>query len=83
MGLEEGGTVTVTAYETDTLYCVKVADDGVGFDTTGWQDERKHIGIRNVRERLQVMCGGTLTVESEPGKGTTALIQIPKEGKKV
>ena len=82
MGLEEGGTVTVTAYETATHYCVKVTDDGVGFDTTALRDERKHIGIRNVRERLEVMCGGSLTVESQPGQGTTALIQIPKEGKK-
>ncbi|MBO5868744.1 MAG: hypothetical protein J6Q54_07550, partial [Oscillospiraceae bacterium] len=83
MGREEGGTVTVTSYETDSHYCVCVADDGVGFDVDAAQDPRKHIGIRNVRERLQVMCGGSLTIESEPGKGTTALIQIPKEGKKV
>ena len=83
MGLEEGGTVTVTTFETATHYCVKVVDDGVGFDEAVLQDERKHIGIRNVRERLQVMCGGSLMVESRQGKGTTALIQIPKEGKKV
>ena len=82
MGREEGGTVTVTAFETATHYCVMVADDGVGFDQTAPLDERKHIGIRNVRERLQGMCGGSLSVESEPGKGTTALIQLPKEGKK-
>ena len=82
MGREEGGTVTITAFETDTHYCVKVADDGVGFDESQPLDERKHVGIRNVRERLQVMCGGSLSVESQPGKGTTALIQIPKEGKK-
>ena len=81
MGLEEGGVVTVSAYETPTHYCVKVTDDGVGFDTTQLQDAKKHIGIRNVRERLQAMCGGSLTVESQPGKGTQALIQIPKEGK--
>ena len=79
----ESGTVTVTSYETATHYCVKVADDGVGFDQTCPLDERKHIGIRNVRERLQVMCGGSLTVESQKGIGTTALLQIPKEGMKL
>ena len=83
MGREEGGTVTVTAYETATHYCVQVADDGVGFDTAAPLEQRKHVGIRNVRERLRVMCGGSLTVESQPGTGTTALIQIPKEGKKL
>ena len=82
MGLEEGGTVTVATYETETHYCVKVSDDGVGFDVSCPQDGHKHVGIRNVRERLQGMCGGTLTVESQKGKGTIALIQIPKEGKK-
>ena len=82
MGLEEGGTVTVTAFETEDYYCVKVTDDGVGFDGYCLQDGRTHVGIHNVRERLHGMCGGTLTVESQKGKGTTALIQIPKEGKK-
>ena len=55
----------------------------MGFDADEHRDEKKHIGIRNVRERLQVMCGGTLTVESEKGKGTVALIRIPKEGNEV
>ena len=82
MGREEGGTVTVTVFETETHYCVKVTDDGVGFDVNEPQDARKHVGIRNVQERLQMMCGGSLVVESQKGKGTTALIQIPKEGKK-
>ena len=83
MGLEEGGTVTVSAYETDTCYCVDVTDDGVGFDTAAIQDKKKHIGIRNVRERLELMCGGSLTVESRIGKGTKAQIRIPKEGKEL
>lgn len=79
MGLESGGTVTITTYETDKHYCVRVTDDGVGFDTTVLQESSKHIGIRNIRGRLEAMCNGTLTINSTPGKGTTALIRIPKE----
>ena len=79
MGLESGGTVTVSAYETEKDYCVSVVDDGVGFDTTILLDGREHIGIRNIRGRIAAMCGGTLTVESVPGKGTKAVITIPKE----
>ena len=79
MGLESGGTVTVSSYETDTHYCIQVVDDGVGFDVSDMQYARKRVGIRNVRERLQVMCGGSLILESEPGKGTKAQILIPKE----
>ena len=82
MGLEEGGTVTISAYEKQNEYCICVSDDGVGFDVSGLTDTKKHIGIRNVRERLQAMCGGSLTIESQPGIGTRALIRIPKEGKK-
>ncbi|MGN0396063.1 MAG: sensor histidine kinase [Coprococcus sp.] len=81
MGLERGGTVTITSYETNDYYCVSVMDNGVGFDSNDIQDGQNHIGIRNIRGRLKAMCGGTLTVDSIPGKGTTALIEIPKEDK--
>ena len=81
MGLEEGGTVTISAYEEQDDYCIVVSDDGVGFDVAALTDTKKHIGIRNVRERLQAMCGGSLTIESQPGAGTRVQIRIPKEGK--
>ena len=79
MKLESGGTVTICTFETDRHYCVSVVDDGVGFDPSVLRDETKHIGIRNIRGRLEAMCNGTLMIDSAPGKGTTALIRIPKE----
>ena len=79
MKLPKGGTVRVVSYETDTHYCVSVEDDGVGFDTTQWLDDRKHVGIRNIRERLKAMVDGTLEIESTVGVGTKVLITIPKE----
>ena len=78
MKLPRGGTIHVVAYETDTAYCVSVADDGVGFDTGSLFDDRKHLGLRNIRERLKVMVNGTLDIESMPGVGTKVLITIPK-----
>lgn len=80
MGLETGGTVVISTYETDEAYCVCVKDDGVGFDSSTEIDEKKHVGIKNIRGRIEAMCKGTLTIESTPGEGTTALILIPKEG---
>ena len=79
MGLESGGSVKISAYESIGHYCVRVEDDGVGFDTTVLQDPRKHIGIRNIRARLEAMCDGILTVESTPGVGTVATVMIPKK----
>ena len=79
MGLESGGTVTVSSRETEKDDRVSVVDDGVGFDPSTLLDDRKHIGIRNIRGRIEAMCGRTLTVESAPGKGAKAVITIPKE----
>ena len=79
MKLPKGGTIRVVSYDTDTAHCISIVDDGVGFDTTALLDERKHIGLRNIRERLKVMVGGTLDIESTPGCGTKVVITIPKE----
>ena len=79
MKLEKGGTIRVVSYETNTHYCVRVEDDGAGFDTDVLFDERKHVGIRNIRGRLKAMVNGTLEIESTEGVGTKVLIMIPKE----
>ena len=79
MGLEKGGIVTISAYETEKFYVVEVTDDGVGFDMSAGYDESKHVGIKNIRGRIEAMCDGTLTIESEIGKGTKATIRIPRE----
>jgi sensor histidine kinase YesM len=79
MRLQEGGTIRVISYETNTHYCVSVEDDGAGFDTKVLLDERKHVGLRNIRGRLKAMVNGALEIQSEIGKGTKVLITIPKE----
>ena len=54
----------------------------MGFDTQELLDDRKHVGIRNIRERLKAMVQGTLEIESTIGVGTKVLITIPKEVRK-
>lgn len=77
---EEGGTVAVRSWEEAECWCLCIEDDGVGFDAESVQNDGKvHIGIDNSRMRLQTLCGGTLEITSQPGRGTTALIRIPKE----
>ena len=79
MRLESGGTVVIRSCETSTHFCVEVKDDGVGFDPSVPIDEKKHVGLRNIRGRLKAMVDGDLILESKPGVGTKAVIMIPKE----
>ena len=55
-------------------------NDGVGFDVDK-QIEDGHYGIVGNRKRLEHFVNGTLDIESEVGKGTTAVIKIPIEKK--
>jgi len=76
---EEGGSITITAKEAENEYILTVQDDGVGFDAAAVQNDGQiHVGIDNVRKRLDFMCHGTLEIQSEIGQGTTSTIRIPK-----
>lgn len=76
---EEGGTVTIRSRDLTHAWQIQIEDDGVGFDEkAALEDDRVHIGIENVRRRLQFMCGGSLTIESSVGAGTVVTICIPK-----
>ena len=71
----EGGTLKIQVFRRDDQAVVRVEDDGIGFDMTKVGSDST--GLRTSRTRLQNMCGGTLTVESTPGVGTTAEICVP------
>lgn len=78
---EYGGTVTISTRRLETCVLLTVTDDGAGFDPSQPPppDGRSHLGIENVRARLASLCGGQLSIESSPGKGTTATITLPLE----
>lgn len=78
MKLNHGGTVIICSYETEENNCVSVHDNGGGFDMAQELENGKHVGLRNIKERLKIMCDGTLEIHSSPGVGTTAVISIPK-----
>lgn len=56
---------------------VVVEDDGAGFDTAGVIG-KEHMGLRLMRLRAG-RCGGDLSVESAPGKGTRVILWYPLE----
>ncbi len=87
-GLEpriDGGTVTLRSrITTDGRLLVEVEDDGVGMapgrPVAG--DMLRHgsgIGMKNVRERMQVLYGdaAAVSVESRPGRGTKVALTMP------
>ena len=75
----EGGTVTIRSYETDHEYVIEIADNGVGFDMESIsKDGETHVGLENVRARLQYF-GDKFEIESKPGIGTTVAIKVPKK----
>lgn len=73
------GNLSLISAEKADCYEITVRDDGPGFDPERKPDrERSHVGISNVRERLRLVCGGSLELVSEPGTGTAATVRIPK-----
>ncbi|QJT00806.1 GAF domain-containing sensor histidine kinase [Streptomyces asoensis] len=55
---------------------LRVTDDGGGFDPTTVRRAGRHLGLVSMRDRASGV-GGTLTVESVPGKGTTIEMEAP------
>ncbi|BCL19552.1 GAF domain-containing sensor histidine kinase [Streptomyces tuirus] len=55
---------------------LRVTDDGSGFDTTAVRHAGRHLGLVSMRDRASG-AGGTLTVESVPGKGTVIEMEVP------
>jgi len=50
-----------------------IADDGIGLSTTAVRGGQ---GLRNIRERARLL-GGTLDIDSAPGKGVTVTLTVP------
>lgn len=81
MGRREGGTVRIGTREEGAAYVITVEDDGLGFDPDAVpHDGRAHVGIGNVRLRLEGQCGGRVAVTSVVGGGTAVAMTIPKRG---
>ena len=69
---------------------VKVSDNGRGFDPAkltseemnshnpnASDEDRVHLGLKTAEERIRLLCGGSMTVDSAPGQGTAVTLFIP------
>ncbi len=74
------GTVIVSTVEKSDSYEICVADNGPGFDLDEIpKDGLAHVGLKNVRERLRRVSGGSLDIKTKIGEGTQVTISLPKE----
>jgi two-component system LytT family sensor kinase len=90
-GLEpriSGGTVTLRSRLEGARLVVEIEDDGVGMEpgrtmlpaSGGLVRESSGIGMKNVRERMEVLYGegAVVEIESRPGRGTKVRLVMPQ-----
>jgi len=76
--IREEGRVKVITRREGAYHKIIIEDNGVGFDVkTLTAEGSQHIGIQNVKERIETMCRGTIHIDSKIGTGTTVTIRIP------
>ena len=76
--IRDDGVVNVRTRRAGDAHLIVIEDNGKGFDVNALKnDGGKHIGINNVKSRIEQMCGGTLSVDSRVGEGTTVTLRIP------
>lgn len=68
--------ITIVTRQTDTTSEIIVEDDGPGFGSV--DNNEPHIALKNIRERLKLMCNGTLEISPREGGGTSVKVTIPE-----
>ena len=61
-------------------WVLHVTDDGMGFDLVKAARHKKSVGLLSMRERAELI-GGSLQIQSTPGKGTAVTLLLPVEMK--
>ena len=77
--IREDGEVRVESFREDGGHVIVIRDNGKGFDSALALGDGQHIGIQNVCERVEQLCGGRVTIDSKPGDGTVVTVRIPME----
>ena len=70
-------TVTIRLATIDHELVLSIRDNGRGFDPEAEESQLGN-GLRNIRDRARAI-GGTLSIASLPGQGTTISVHVPCE----
>ena len=67
--------ISIRTRRTETGAEIVVKDNGPGFDPS--DENRSHTTLTNIRQRLEMMCGGSMIITSREGGGTVVKLTIP------
>jgi PAS domain S-box-containing protein len=67
--------VSVLVHRNPQVVRLVIEDDGQGFEVAASRSETQ-LGLVGIRERAHLV-GGSMTVESSPGRGTTICVSVP------
>jgi signal transduction histidine kinase len=70
------GEIGIILQRRDARLQLIVEDDGRGFDPAA-AERGERLGLAVMRERVENL-GGTLLIESAPGRGTTVVVEVPQ-----
>lgn len=74
------GTVSIVGYREQEDVRITIHDNGVGIPDISRVEDG--YGIKNIRERIRLYYGEAydISIESEPGEGTTVFFRFPADG---
>ncbi len=85
--MPEGGVLRVHGVATDRTVVLSVTDTGVGMDAAAvgrafepffsTKTAGSGLGLVNAKQNVE-RCGGTMAIESAPGRGTTVTTTLPR-----
>ena len=67
--------ISIRTRLTDSGSEITVEDNGPGFAPA--DDCEPHIALENIRQRLEMMCNGKMTIRPQDGGGTVVTVTIP------
>ena len=70
--------VIIRTCHMDSASVITVEDNGPGFDPA--ENDKPHTTLTNIRQRLELMCGGKMDITPRDGGGTVVTLTIPDHG---